>query len=109
MPSDKWKFYVDKRGGHRWRRTASNGVVVGSSTDGFSRKNKSLRNAQRHGYQGNPNNYGASDKWEIYQDRRGKYRWRRKATNGEIMGASTHGFVKRVDCCANAVRNGWAS
>lgn len=47
------------------------------------------------------------DKWEIYQDAQGKWRWRRTAPNGHIVGASTEGYNNREDCVANARRNGY--
>ena len=36
--NDNWEFYTDKKGDHRWRRTASNGNIVGSATEGYSKK-----------------------------------------------------------------------
>lgn len=45
-------------------------------------------------------------KWEIYKDNAGEWRWRRKAANGEIVGASTEGYVNKSDCIANAQLNG---
>ena len=47
------------------------------------------------------------DNWEIYQDGRGEWRWRRTARNGEVVGASTEGYRNRADCVANAKRNGY--
>lgn len=47
------------------------------------------------------------DKWEIYQDPSRKWRWRRVASNGKIVGASTEGYNNRSDCVANARRNGY--
>ncbi len=44
------------------------------------------------------------DKWEIYQDIRGHWRWRRTAPNGRIVGASTEGYVNKSDCEENAKR-----
>ena len=55
---------------------------------------------------GNPNNLGTSDKWDIYQDKRGEYRWRRRATNGAIVGASSESYLIKADCESNANRNG---
>lgn len=49
----------------------------------------------------------AADKWEIYKDPQGQWRWRRTAPNGNIVGAATQGYVNRADCEANARRNGW--
>jgi uncharacterized protein YegP (UPF0339 family) len=44
------------------------------------------------------------DRWEIYQSN--GWRWRRTASNGSIVGASTEGYVNKSDCIANARRNG---
>ncbi len=32
---------------------------------------------------------GEDDKWEVYKDKRGEFRWRRRSPNGNIVGAST--------------------
>ncbi len=45
-------------------------------------------------------------KWEIYQDRSNEWRWRRTATNGSIVGASSEGYVNKSDCESNARTNG---
>jgi uncharacterized protein YegP (UPF0339 family) len=47
------------------------------------------------------------DKWEIYKDPKGLWRWTRIAANNRIIGASTEGYHNRVDCIANAQRNGY--
>ncbi|MDD2868000.1 DUF1508 domain-containing protein [Neomegalonema sp.] len=44
------------------------------------------------------------DKIEIYEDKRGEWRWRRKASNGKIVGAASEGYKARADCEANANR-----
>ncbi len=46
------------------------------------------------------------DKWEIYEGADKEWRWRRTATNGRIVGASTQGYVNQSDCLDNAKRNG---
>ena len=46
------------------------------------------------------------DTWEIYTDRGGDWRWRRTASNGRIVGASSEGYSTRSACVANAKRNG---
>ncbi len=48
-----------------------------------------------------------NDKWEFYKDKADEWRWRRTASNGQIVGASTEGYVNKSDCEANARRNGW--
>jgi len=48
-----------------------------------------------------------NDKWTIYQDTKGEWRWTRTASNGEIVGASTEGYTSRQNCVLNAQRNGY--
>jgi uncharacterized protein YegP (UPF0339 family) len=50
---------------------------------------------------------GADDKLTLYQDKAGKWRWRRVAPNGKTVGASSEGYNNRADCVANAQRLGW--
>ncbi len=45
------------------------------------------------------------DTWEIYKDASGAWRWRRKAANGKIVGASSEGYKNKSDCKDNARRN----
>jgi uncharacterized protein YegP (UPF0339 family) len=47
------------------------------------------------------------DKWEFYKDNAGKWRWRRTASNGRIVGAATEGYSNKSDCISNARRNGY--
>jgi len=47
---------------------------------------------------------GESDKFEVYQDKRGEWRWRRKASNGKIVGAATEGYNSKADAEANMKR-----
>ena len=49
----------------------------------------------------------AEDTWEFYKDKADEHRWRRTAVNGEMVGASADGYVKKSDCEANARRNGY--
>jgi uncharacterized protein YegP (UPF0339 family) len=105
--SDKWETYQDKAGEYRWRRTATNGNIVGASTEGYVNKADCEANAERHGMNGNPNGLGANDKWEFYTDGQGEHRWRRTASNGEGVGASSEGYSSKSDCEANAARNGY--
>lgn len=47
---------------------------------------------------------GEKDKFEVYQDKRGEWRWRRFATNGKIVGAACEGYKQKSDCEANMKR-----
>ena len=104
--NDKREFYQDKKGENRWRRIARNGQNVGASCEGYTKASDATANAERHGYKKNPKGLGKSDTWEIYKDKKGEYRWRRTAKNGERVGAATEGYSARSSCVANAKRNG---
>jgi uncharacterized protein YegP (UPF0339 family) len=104
---DKWEFYKDKRGEHRWRRRASNGNIVGAATEGYTGRSSCTANAERHGYNGNSKGLGGDDNWEFYKDNSGEHRWRRRARNKEITGASSESYKSSGDCKANARRNGY--
>lgn len=102
-----WDFYQDQADEWRWRLTASNGKIIGAANEGYKHKMDCIDNAIRHGY-GNQGNVegkslGLSDKWEFYQDNADKWRWRRKASNGQNVGSSTEGYANKADCIANAV------
>jgi uncharacterized protein YegP (UPF0339 family) len=50
---DIWEIY-QTNGQWRWRRTASNGRIVGSSTEAYSNRSDCIANAQRNGMTCNP-------------------------------------------------------
>ena len=50
---DTWEIY-QAGDGWRWRRTASNGKIVGSSLQGYSNKQDCIDNARRNGMTCNP-------------------------------------------------------
>lgn len=45
---DTWEIYL-AGDGYRWRRTASNGRIVGSSTQGYTNRSDCIANARRNG------------------------------------------------------------
>lgn len=50
--NDTWKFYQDPNGYWRWTRTASNGRIVGASTEGYVSRSDCEANARRNGWLG---------------------------------------------------------
>ncbi len=104
MAADKWEIYEDNTKQWRWRLTASNGNIVGASTQGYTEKKHCQENAEHYGMNGKFNTAG---KWEIYQDNAKKWRWRHTADNGNIIGASSESYNARGDCEENAKRHGW--
>ena len=106
--ADTWEFYEDKAGEHRWRCKSSNGNIIGAASEGYTQKASCVANAERHGYNGNPKGLGGKDKWEFYEDNSGEHRWKRDASNGELVGRSTEGYKSKGDCESNAKRMGWS-
>ncbi|TCM58982.1 hypothetical protein C8J36_101893 [Rhizobium sp. PP-F2F-G48] len=49
---DTWEIYSSN--GWRWRRTASNCVIVGASSESYVNKSDCVANAQRNGMTCNP-------------------------------------------------------
>jgi uncharacterized protein len=96
---DKFEVYQDKKKEYRWRRTASNGIIVGASSEGYNKKADAEANMNR--------GHVASDAWEFYSDKRGEHRWRRKASNGKQVGKSSEGYKSKGDAEANAARQGY--
>ena len=52
---------------------------------------------------------GENDRFEVYQDRKGEWRWRRTAPNGNVVGASSEGYKAKADCEKNMRRGQVAS
>lgn len=50
--NDTWEIYKDNAGEWRWNRTASNGRIVGASSQGYVNRTDCVANAQRNGYKG---------------------------------------------------------
>lgn len=93
------EFYKDKSGGFRWRRTASNGEIVGASSESYASKKDCEANANRN---------TSADKWEFYKDKSGKHRWRCfSPANGKQVGKSTEAFSSPANAKNNARINGW--
>lgn len=50
------------------------------------------------------NEQASKDTVSIYKDSVGEWRWKRIATNGKEVGASTEGYKNKQDCLDNANR-----
>jgi uncharacterized protein YegP (UPF0339 family) len=99
MANAELDIYKDKRGEFRWRRTSSNGEIVGASSESYKSRKDCEANANRN---------TANDKWEFYKDKRGEHRWRAFSTaNGRQVGRSSEGFKSPSGCKGNAALNGY--
>ncbi len=108
LNGDSWEFYPDNTNKWRWTRSVKNGKIVGNSLEGYLNKRDCIANAKRNGMNFTVETCKGKndDLWEIYEDNAREWRWRRTATNRNIVGASTEGYVNKSDCIANAHRNG---
>jgi len=85
MTDYKLEIFEDKKGEFRWRRTASNGEIVGASSEGHK---------ARKDCQANTNREASGDKWEFYKDKAEQSRWRCFSThNGRRVCKSTEALL----------------
>jgi uncharacterized protein YegP (UPF0339 family) len=89
----KFETYQDARKEHRWRLKATNGQIIATSGQGY-KDNRDCKNAIERIQK------DAATKltFETYQDAEKKYRWRLKATNGQIIATSGQGYIDKRDC-----------
>jgi large subunit ribosomal protein L21 len=93
-------FEIFEDGGEwRWRLVASNGEPVAVSEQGFSSKAAVVRTldvvrrnvAEAEGHTEATDDAKAGQGFEIYEDA-GEWRWRLRASNGEVVAESEQGF-----------------
>jgi uncharacterized protein YegP (UPF0339 family) len=80
--SGAFEVYTDSAGEYRFRLKASNGEVVLSS-EGYKAKAGCM-----NGIKSVRENSKLDKRFESYEDKAGKYRFRLKAANGEVIGVS---------------------
>ena len=99
MADHKLEIYKDKKEEFRWRRTASNGEIIGASSEGYTSKKHCEENGNRD---------TSGDKWEFYKDKAGQSRWRAfSPNNGRQVGKSTEAFSSPANAKNNAKMNGY--
>ena len=75
-----FEVYKDNAGEYRLRLKASNGQTVLSS-EGYTAKSGCM-----NGIESVKENSKLTERFETYQDKAGKYRFRLKAANGQVIG-----------------------
>ena len=75
-----FEVYKDNAGEYRFRLKASNGQTVLQS-EGYSAKAGCM-----NGIESVKENSKLTERFETYQDKAGKYRFRLKAANGQVIG-----------------------
>ena len=103
-----FEIYEDEGGEWRWRLVASNGEPVAISEQGFSTKagvvktldvvRRNVAEAEDHA-EAQVAEDGSEVKggkgFEIYEDETGGWRWRLRASNGELVAISEQGFSSK--------------
>ena len=89
----KFETYQDKKKEHRWRLKATNGQVIATSGQGYKDKRDCTSAIDRI-----KKDAAAKLKFETYEDARNAYRWRLKATNGQVIATSGQGYKDKRDC-----------
>jgi uncharacterized protein len=89
----KFEVYQDTAKEYRWRLKAANGAILATSGQGYKAKADC-----KHGVERIQKDAADKLKFETYQDAKGEYRWRLKATNGQTIGSSSEGYKAKADC-----------
>jgi len=88
-----FEVYKDKAGETRFRLKASNGETILSS-EGYAAKTGAM-----NGIESVKENSKMDERFESYTDKAGKYRFRLKAANGQVIG-SGEGYESEASCKA---------
>ena len=90
--------YADKAGEFRWRLAAGNGAILATSGQGYKAKEDARAGVAR------VRNDLQKLTFEVYEDGKGETRWRLKAKNGQVVGASSEGYRSKSDADAAIAR-----
>jgi large subunit ribosomal protein L21 len=103
-----FEIYEDKAGEWRWRLRAANDELVAMSEEGFASKasvvrslgvvRKNVAAAEDHvELTADDEAEGKTSKgFEVYEDKAGKWRWRLRAANGELLAIPEQGFASKA-------------
>lgn len=89
----KFEIYSTEGKEFRWRLKAANGEVLATAGQGYKAKADCKNGVERI-------MKDAADKlkFESYEDNEKKFRWRAKASNGQIIATASQGYKAKVDC-----------
>ena len=91
----KLKFEItrDAAKEYRWRLKAANGKTLATSGQGYKAKADCMNGIKRIKEDAD----SGKIKFELYKDKAMEFRWRLKAANGQIIGASSDGYQAERD------------
>lgn len=91
----KFELYKDAKAQFRWRLKAANGQMLATGGQGYRSKADCERGIKIVQRAGEPN---AKTAFEVYEDSRKGFRWRLKASNGNVVAGSSESYKRRADC-----------
>jgi uncharacterized protein YegP (UPF0339 family) len=91
-PKLKFEIYQDASKEYRWRLKAGNGEILATSGQGYKAKADCKNGVDRI-----QKDVATKLKFESYEDAKGEFRWRLKATNGQTIGSSSQGYKAKAD------------
>jgi amphi-Trp domain-containing protein len=104
----RFERYEDKAGEYRWRLVHRNGNIIADSGEGYSSKQnatnglESVRRNAPGAYvvdlskdEETPGEGGSNATFELFEDEAGKWRWRLRHDNGEIIADSGGGYASK--------------
>jgi uncharacterized protein YegP (UPF0339 family) len=89
----KFEVFQDKEKEYRWRLKQGD-EIVGTAGQGYKEKascKKSIDSIKK----GLEND---KDKFEVYEDNAKAFRWRLKASNGQVVAAANKGYKDKAEC-----------
>jgi len=104
----RFEVYEDNAGESRWRLVHRNGNIIADSGEGYVSKGKAIQGLESvtnnapgayvvdQSKDDNPPEQGGSNAtFELFEDRAGKWRWRLRHDNGNIIADSGQGYSSK--------------
>ena len=86
-----FEYYADAKDEFRWRLKDGDGKIVATSGQGYSKKADCTDMIDK--FKADISKY----KFDVYEDEGKKFRFRMKASNGNVVGSSSGSYDKKAD------------
>jgi uncharacterized protein YegP (UPF0339 family) len=90
----KFELYKDAKQEFRWRLKGPDGKVLATGGQGYKGKADCKRGIEIIQEASDPK---SKSTFEVYEDAKKDYRWRLKASNGQIVASSAEGYKTKAD------------
>ncbi len=91
----KFELYKDAKQEFRWRLKGPDGKVLATGGQGYKGKADAKRGIEIIQEASDPK---SKTTFEVYEDAKKQYRWRLKASNGQVVASSAEGYKTKADC-----------